>query len=119
MCIYLYAYLHKCMSISLFYIILIIFKFFVMIVDILFILLVFNGILITIFIFDKHIYTYSYKNNSIIIHILYKAEIFSVNITFNDVSNDVSFVFVAQNFTISTCLKYVDIYCFCQFSQRL
>ena len=35
----------------------------------------------------------------------YKAEIFRVYITFNGVSNDVSFVFVPQNFIISTCLR--------------
>ena len=40
----------------------------------------------------------------------YKAENFSVNITFNDLSNDISYVVVAQNFIICTCLSYVDIY---------
>ena len=40
----------------------------------------------------------------------YKAENFSVNITFNDLSNDISHVVVAQNFIICTCLSYVDIY---------
>ena len=38
----------------------------------------------------------------------YRAEIFRVYITFNGVSNDVSFVFVPQNFVITTCLSYVD-----------
>ena len=37
----------------------------------------------------------------------YKTEIFSINITFDDLSNDISFVFVAQNFIISTCLSKV------------
>ena len=35
----------------------------------------------------------------------YKAEIFSVNITFDDLTNDVSHYDVAQNFIISTCLR--------------
>ena len=35
----------------------------------------------------------------------YEAEIFSVYITFNGLSNDISFVFVAENFIISTCLR--------------
>ena len=35
----------------------------------------------------------------------YKSENFSVYITFNGLSNDVSFVFVPQNFIISTCLR--------------
>ena len=40
----------------------------------------------------------------------YKVEIFSVNITFDDLSNDVSHFVLAQNFIIFTCLRYVDIY---------
>ena len=39
----------------------------------------------------------------------YKVEIFSVYLTFKELSDDISFVFVAQNFAISTCLSYVDI----------
>ena len=35
----------------------------------------------------------------------YRAEIFRVYLTFNKLSNDVSFVLVAQNFIISTCLR--------------
>ena len=35
----------------------------------------------------------------------YNVQIFSVNITFDNVSNDISFGFVAQNFIISTCLR--------------
>ena len=35
----------------------------------------------------------------------YRAEIFNVNITFDDLSNDVSHFVVAQNFKISTCLR--------------
>ena len=38
----------------------------------------------------------------------YKAEIFRVYLTFNGLSNDISFVFVTQNFIICTCLSYVD-----------
>ena len=48
----------------------------------------------------------------------YRAEIFSVNITFDELSNDISHFIVAQNFIISTCLSYVDIYCFCQFFEE-
>ena len=40
----------------------------------------------------------------------YRAEIFSVNITFDKLSNDISHFVVAQNFIISTCLRYVDIH---------
>ena len=36
-----------------------------------------------------------------------------------DLSNEVSHIDVAQSFIISTCLRYVDIFCFCQFSRRL
>ena len=35
----------------------------------------------------------------------YKAEIFRVYLTFNGLSNDISFVFVAEIFIISTCLR--------------
>ena len=35
----------------------------------------------------------------------YKVEIFSVYLTFNELSNDISFVFVAQNFIICICLR--------------
>ena len=48
----------------------------------------------------------------------YRVEIFSVKTTFDDLSNDVSHFVLAQNFIISTCLRYVDIYRFCQFSRR-
>ena len=40
----------------------------------------------------------------------YKAENFSDNIFFNDLSKDISHVVVAQNFIICTCLSNVDIY---------
>ena len=39
----------------------------------------------------------------------YEVEIFSVNITFDDLSNDVPHFDVAQIFIISTCLRSVDI----------
>ena len=35
----------------------------------------------------------------------YKVEIFRVYLTFNDLSNGISFVFVAENFVICTCLR--------------
>ena len=35
----------------------------------------------------------------------YKIEIFSVYLTFNELPNDISFVFVTQNFIICTCLR--------------
>ena len=35
----------------------------------------------------------------------YKAEIFNVHLYFNKLSNDISHFDVAQNFTISTCLR--------------
>ena len=38
----------------------------------------------------------------------YMAEIFSIYLTFNKLSNGISFVFVAQKFYIYTCLSYVD-----------
>ena len=41
----------------------------------------------------------------------YRAEIFSVNITFNGLSNDVSHFVLAQNFIICLCLSYVAIMC--------
>ena len=34
-----------------------------------------------------------------------RAEFFSVNITFDELSNDISHFVVAQNFIISTCLR--------------
>ena len=39
----------------------------------------------------------------------YKAEIFSVHLTFHELSKNISHFVVGQNFIISTCLKYVDI----------
>ena len=39
----------------------------------------------------------------------YRIEIFGVNLFFNRLSNDISHFVVAQNFIISTCLRYVDI----------
>ena len=36
---------------------------------------------------------------------MYRAEIFRVYLTFDGLSYDISFVFVAQNFVISTCLS--------------
>ena len=41
----------------------------------------------------------------------YEVENFSVYLTFNGLSNDISHVVVAQNFIICTCLSYVDIVC--------
>ena len=38
----------------------------------------------------------------------YKVEIFSVNLIFKVLSNFKSHFVVAQNFIISTCLRYVD-----------
>ena len=38
----------------------------------------------------------------------YRVDIFRVNKTFNELSNDISHFVVAQNFLISTCLRYVD-----------
>ena len=49
----------------------------------------------------------------------YKAEIINVNITFDNLSNDISHVVLARNFIICTCLRYVDISSFYQFSRRL
>ena len=37
----------------------------------------------------------------------YKVQIFSVNITFNGLSNDISHFVVAQNFVMSSCLSKV------------
>ena len=39
----------------------------------------------------------------------YRAETFSVYLTFNGQFNDISPIFVAQNFITCTCLRYVDI----------
>ena len=41
----------------------------------------------------------------------YKAKIFSVNITFDNLFNGISHIIVPQNFIISTCLRYVVIMC--------
>ena len=49
----------------------------------------------------------------------YKVENLSVNLTFNDLSNDISHVVVTQNFIICTCLRYVDILGFCRFSPHV
>ena len=49
----------------------------------------------------------------------YEVQICSVNKTFDDLSNDVSHFVLAQIFIIPTCLRYVDILGFCQFSQIL
>ena len=38
----------------------------------------------------------------------YNVEIFRVYITCDELSYDITFVFVAQNFYIYTCLSYVD-----------
>ena len=48
----------------------------------------------------------------------YKVEIFRVYITFNELSNGISFVYVAQNFIICTCLRNDVILGFYQFSRR-
>ena len=40
----------------------------------------------------------------------YRVEIFRVHQFFNGLSNDISHLVVAQNFIISTCLRYVDIF---------
>ena len=45
----------------------------------------------------------------------YKVEIFSVYITFNGLSNDISFVYVAQNFIICTCLRMTSFWVFVNF----
>ena len=37
----------------------------------------------------------------------YRAEIFRVNLTFDELSNDISRVKLAENFIISTCLSKV------------
>ena len=47
----------------------------------------------------------------------YKAVIFNVHLYFNKLSNGISHFAIAQNFIISTCLRYVDILDFCQFSR--
>ena len=39
----------------------------------------------------------------------FEVEIFRVNYFFKGLSNDISHLFIAQNFIISTCLRYVDI----------
>ena len=68
---------------------------------------------------------YQLKRNLIFLSIFsknikkHRAEIFSVNITFKGLSNDVSHFVLAQSFIISTCLSYVDIFDFCHFSRRL
>ena len=49
----------------------------------------------------------------------YRIEIFSINVFFNELSNDISHFIVTYNFMISTCLMYVDIFCFCKFSRRI
>ena len=49
----------------------------------------------------------------------YRAENFSLYLTFNGLSNDISHFVLAQKFIISTCLRYVDITDFCQFCRRL
>ena len=40
----------------------------------------------------------------------YEVEFFNLHNYFIGLSNDVSHFVVAQNFIISTCLRYVDIY---------
>ena len=35
----------------------------------------------------------------------YNVEIFSIYLLFDELSNDISFIFVAQNFIICTCLR--------------
>ena len=35
----------------------------------------------------------------------YRAEFFRVNITFDDLSNDISLIFIAQNFITSICSR--------------
>ena len=49
----------------------------------------------------------------------YKAEISSVDLVFDGLSNDISLTFIAENFIFSTCLRYVDTSCFCKISRRL
>ena len=39
----------------------------------------------------------------------YRVQNFIVHKLFNDLSNDILLILVAQNFLISTCLRYVDI----------
>ena len=38
----------------------------------------------------------------------YEVDIFSVNLIFKRLSSDISLFVVAQNFIVSTCLRYVD-----------
>ena len=45
----------------------------------------------------------------------YKVEIFSVYLTFNRLSNNISFVYVAQNFVIYTCLRMSTFWVFVNF----
>ena len=45
----------------------------------------------------------------------YKVENFRVYITFNRLSNDISFVYVAQNFIICTCLRMTSFWVFANF----
>ena len=49
----------------------------------------------------------------------YRTESFSVHYCFNRLSKKISHFVLAQTFIISTCLRFVDIFGFCQFSQRL
>ena len=45
----------------------------------------------------------------------YRAEIFSVYLTFNKLSNDISHFVIAQNFVISTCLRMTSFWVFIKF----
>ena len=48
----------------------------------------------------------------------YKSENFRVYITFNKLSNGISFVFVAENFAISTCLRMTSFWVFVNFLEE-
>ena len=65
--------------------------------------------------------TYTDFSNFLEVYNRYRAEYFRVYITFNELSNDVSFVFVARNFVISTCLRmtsYTDFVIFLEDGNR-
>ena len=49
----------------------------------------------------------------------YKVENFSVKINYDDLFNSISHFVETQNFIFYICLRYVDIFGFCQFSRRL
>ena len=63
---------------------------------------------------EKYTIHFWYVDNTDFVNFLedgirYNVEFFKVDEFFNGLSNDVSHFVVAQNFIISTCLRYVDI----------